>query len=60
MKTVGVGAVKPESDNADELKKEIKGLKSSNTKLKNKIEELEEKMKHCMKKTNLFVQKMQH
>ena len=25
MKTVGVGAVKPESDNADELKKEIKG-----------------------------------
>ena len=39
MKTVGVGAVKPESDNADELKKEIKGLKSSNTKLKNKIEE---------------------
>ena len=60
MKTVGVGAVKPESDNADELKKEIKGLKSSNTKLKNKIEELKRKMKHCMKKTNLFVQKMQH
>lgn len=43
MRTVGVGAMKPESDNADELKKEIKGLKYSNTKLKNKIEELEEK-----------------
>ena len=43
MRTVGVGAAKLESDNADELKKEIKGLKSFNTKLKNKIEELEEK-----------------
>ena len=43
MRTVGVGAAKPESDSTEELKKENKSLKSSNTKLKNKIEELEEK-----------------
>lgn len=41
MRTVGVGAVKPEADSTEELKKENKSLKTSNTRLKNKVEELE-------------------
>lgn len=44
MRTVGVGAEKKESSDADELKKELKSLKSANTKLMNKNEELEKEI----------------
>lgn len=40
MRTVGLGAEKKSSEDAEELKKTIKSLKASNTKLKNENEEL--------------------
>ena len=50
MRTVGIGAKKAPSDNVEELKKEIKSLKSSNTKLTKKVEELEADNEELTKK----------
>lgn len=44
MRTVGIGAEKKDIFDMDELKKENKSLKSSNTRLSKKVEELEEKL----------------
>ncbi len=41
MRTVGLGAEKKEQEDVEELKKTIKSLKASNTKLKTRIEVLE-------------------
>ncbi len=41
MRTVGLGAEKKELENVEELKKTIKSLKASNTKLKARIDVLE-------------------
>lgn len=49
MRTVGVGADKPSSNNDDELKKEIKNLKTTNTKLTKANEELAKKVDELTK-----------
>lgn len=41
MRTIGLGAEKKELENVEELKKTIKSLKASNTKLKARIDVLE-------------------